>query len=261
MARKTRERNAARLRELGIYDEIKNIPHAWKVMRDSGRDKLEKEIREYQQAKKTPEPLPSDLKRRKSNNPGRPKIIEPEQLTLDLEQPPPKRGPTGKGRPDGTLMVFWKDIARHRKTGKYYFPEQLKELKHQKRIYRNKEWTERDLLIELFGEKGNLKNEQGQLQEDGGAVGEIEVKIYYNERQKAELKKEFSSWTIIYHGKGIVKRDLLIALITVSRSVYNLSLTRSAMRYFINQVKKINPENGAWLQNFYKKYSRDGYYD
>jgi len=245
--KKTRERNRQILEQAGLLEEFKGV---WHTVRDHGADRLRKEIREYQQAQKLPERMPSDI-------PKRIRIKEPNKEPRDIIAdpiPPPKNYPPPE-IPDGKIIVFWQDITK-RKGKPSRYPRAFEELIKNKKIMRKQD--PEAILKFIFGEKGNKDNE-GHIKIDKGKIGDVDIRVYSSEEELKLIKKEYRGWKILYNGKAKIQRDLLVAFAAVVSSVYNSRLTRDAAGYFIDQVKKIHPANGEWLDELYKKYAEKGF--
>lgn len=223
MANKQERRlhNIERLQAAGIEDK-----KALRRMRDWSADRLTKAINEYKEKDVLPAPNPSDI-------PKRTPIADP----IRIPEPPPQKFPP-PAVPDGKIVVLWKDVTKRGRSSRY--PNALKEIKQLKSIMRKQD---PEAIL------GYIKK---MLEKDDGKIGDVEIKLYKNEEQLRQIKKEFKGWQIIYNGKGKSKKDLLIGLAAVVTGVYNLALTKAAASFFIAQVKKIHPANGQWLDDLYK---------
>jgi hypothetical protein len=260
MANTTRSRSKALIEQAGL--STKDFQGTWHRARDFNAIDLQKEINHIKRTgKPSIQKAPSDVAKgireeyRKNFEPKKPRRIgvkfEPPPKAPPKAPPPPPPPPS---IPDGRVIVFWLDLTKRGK--KTRFPRAYRDLIDNKII--QKKQDPEAILKFIFGQKGN-KDLQGYFQENKGAVGDVEIKIYRSEEEKRQLKKEFKGWKVLYDGKGSNRKDLLIALAAVVSGVYNVKFTKDAAGYFIDQIKKIHPANGNWLDELYKKYASKGY--
>jgi len=215
-----RQRNIERLEQTGITDK-----KAIRRMRDWSNDRINEAIKDFTTKGDLPAYNPSDIPQR---TPIRDPIREP------TKRPPP---PPAE-RPNGQVVVFWKDITKRGRKSRY--PDMLKELKSMKAAMRKQD---PDAIRAYIKE---------MLKADEGKIGDLEIRLYDTDQQLKDLKKEYRGWQVIYNGKGRSKKDLLIGLAAVVTGIYNLALTRAAAEFFISQIKKIHPTNGQWLDEVYR---------
>jgi hypothetical protein len=252
MANTTRARSKELLEKSGLT--TKDFKGTWHRARDFNAEDLKKEI---EVIKRTGSPsiqkAPSDVAKGKREKYKETFIPKNRRIT----QPPPKAPPPPPpppAIPDGNVIVFWLDITKRGKKSRY--PRAFRDMIDNKKI--QKKQDQEAILKFIFGEKGN-KDLIGYFQENKGKVGDVEIKIYRTAEEKAQLKKQFKGWKVLYDGKGSSRKDLLIAFAAVVSGVYNVKFTRDAAGYFIDQIKKIHPANGNWLDGLYRKYAEKGY--
>jgi hypothetical protein len=219
----------------------KDFKGTWHRARDFNVDDLKKEISHI---KKTGQPSiqksPSDVRpeiREKYRETFEPKKRVRIEDPTKIPEPPPRQLPPAQ-IPDGSVVVLWKDITKRGRTSRY--PNALKEIKSLKKAMKGQD---PEAVLAYIRE---------MLQKDDGKIGDVEIKIYRNDEELRQIKKEYRGWQVIYNGKGRTKRDLLIGLAAVVTGVYNLALTKAAAAFFIDQIKKIHPTNGQWLDDLYK---------
>jgi hypothetical protein len=237
MAKTTRSRSKALIEQAGLT--TKDFQGTWHRARDFNAADLQKEINHIKRTgKPSIQKAPSDVargKREEYRKTFEPKAPRRTGITLE---PPPRAPAPPPQIPDGHVAVFWKDITKRGKNSRY--PNALKELKSLKAAMRGQD-------PEAI--RGYIKE---ILKDNEGKIGDIEIRIYRTPEQLKELKKEFRGWTIIYNGKGASQKDLLIGLAAVVTGVYNLSLSKMMAQNFIDQIKKIHPTNGQWLDETYR---------
>ena len=261
---KSRARSKELLEAAGLT--TKDFQGTWHRARDFNAADLKREIAYIKEhgkpsIQKAPSDVPKAIRERyretfepkkkiRIKEPAKP----PRVIGGTLEPPePPKKYPPPE-LPDGKIIVFWQDITKRK--GKSRYPRAFEEIIKNKKIMRQQDLEA--ILKFIFGEKGNKDNE-GHIKIDKGKIGDVDIRVYSSEAELKLIKKEYRGWKILYNGKGKSRKDLLIGFAATVSGVYNSRLTRDAAGYFIDQVKKIHPANGEWLDELYRKYAEKGF--
>jgi len=262
---KSREKSKELLEAAGLT--TKDFQGTWHRARDFNAADLKREIAYIKEhgkpsIQKAPSDVPKAIRERykETFEPKRRIRIkepnkEPREIFADpIPSPEIKHYPPPE-IPNGKIIVFWQDITKRRGKPSRY-PKAFEELIRNKKLMRGQD--PEAILKFIFGENGNADN-LGYIRDDAGKIGDVDIRIYSSEAELALIKKEYRGWKILYNGKAKMKRDLLIGFAAVVSGVYNNKLTRDAAGYFIDQVKKIHPANGEWLDELYRKYAEKGF--
>jgi hypothetical protein len=229
------KRNRSRTEKAKILKKLGFPSDSIDRAREFGEKRFDETVRLYKESGGKILPEPYKKKKKSSGSKSKPKPKK--------EPSPP---PLPKSRPNGNLIVFWRDESE---------TVSGREFKHQKQIY--KRMKIEDVYIDIFGSA--TIGTEGYFQQPLGEIGMVHTEIYYTEEQRKAFIRKYRGWTVIYDGQGIMYKDLLSTLGLISHGIYNNAKKERMIQNFILKAMKVNPSNGQRLREDYNQYKDGGF--